>query len=288
MTPFVFLRTQFVYGIAQLYIFLSSSWTSKLTASKQLFLKIVPLFFHKICIPIWFIILWKCLIRILQLPNYILPTPLEVLQSLISHAMLITSQTLPTLLEIILGLSLAIILGVAIALCMCLFRTLHTFLHPLLLASQALPVFAIAPLLVLWFGYGVTAKIFTTTFMLFFPITNNFLDGLKQTPENYLNIAKIMNASRWQILCQIRIPAALPSLASGIRLATAMAPLGAIIGEWVGSNQGLGFLLLNANAEMQIDLMFAVLIVIFFLGILLYFLVDTLLKLAFPWAPIKK
>ncbi|MGC1855002.1 MAG: ABC transporter permease [Candidatus Aquirickettsiella sp.] len=283
MVPFVLLRNQFINGIAQLQNLFSSSWASKLTASKQLFLSIYPLFFHKICIPIWFIIIWECLIRILQLPNYILPNPIEVWQSLVNHALLITSQALPTLLEILLGLFFGIILGVTIALSMYLFRPLHTFLLPLLLASQALPVFAIAPLLVLWFGYGVAAKVITTTFMLFFPITNNFLDGLKQTPENYLNIAKIMNGSRWQILYQICIPAALPNLASGIRLATAMAPLGAIIGEWVGSNQGLGFLLLNANAQMQIDLMFAVLLVIFFLGILLYFLVDTLLKLALPW-----
>jgi putative hydroxymethylpyrimidine transport system permease protein len=223
------------------------------------------------------------LIRVLEVPNYILPAPFDVFQSLINHAALIISHTLPTLFEILLGLSFGIILGVGTALSMSLSRTLHAFLLPLLLASQALPVFAIAPLLVLWFGYGVTAKIISTTFMLFFPITNNFLDGLKQTPENYLNIAKIMNSSRWQVLYQIRIPAALPHLASGIRLATAMAPLGAIIGEWVGSNQGLGFLLLNANSQMQIDLMFAVLAIIFFLGILLYLFVDILLKLALPW-----
>lgn len=284
MYPFILLFNQFSNRIIQLQKSLLSPWTPKLSASKQLLLKIYPLLFHKICLPFWFILIWYCLIRVLQLPNYILPTPFEVLQSLLNHGALITSQTLPTLLEILLGLSFGIILGVGIALSMCLFRTLHIFLLPLVLASQALPVFAIAPLLVLWFGYGVTTKIITTTFMLFFPITNNFLDGLKQTPENYLNMAKIMNSSRWQILYQIRIPAALPNLASGIRLATAMAPLGAIIGEWVGSNQGLGFLLLNANAQMQIDLMFAVLTVIFFLGILLYFLVDTLLKLALPWS----
>lgn len=284
MVPFVVLRNQFINGVTQLQNLLSSSWPAKITASKQLFFRIYPLFFHKFCIPIWFIIIWECLIRILQLPNYILPTPFEVLKSLMDHAALITSETLPTLVEILLGLSFGIILGVTIAISMCLFRPLHNFLLPLLLASQALPVFAIAPLLVLWFGYGVLAKIITTTFMLFFPITNNFLDGLKQTPKNYLNMAEIMNSSRWQILLQIRIPAALPNLASGIRLATAMAPLGAIVGEWVGSNQGLGFLLLNANAQMQIDLMFAVLLVIFFLGILLYYLVDTLIKLALPWA----
>lgn len=283
MVPFVVLRNQLINCVTQLQNLLSSSWTSKITANKQLFLRIYPLFFHKFCIPIWFIIIWECLIRILQLPNYILPTPFEVLKSLIEHAALITSETLPTLVEILLGLFFGVILGVTIALSMSLFRPLHNFLLPLLLASQALPVFAIAPLLVLWFGYGVIAKIITTTFMLFFPITNNFLDGLKQTPKNYLNMAEMMNSSRWQILLQICIPAALPNLASGIRLATAMAPLGAIIGEWVGSNQGLGFLLLNANAQMQIDLMFAVLLVIFFLGILLYYLVDTLIKLALPW-----
>lgn len=288
MYPVVLLMNQFSHRIIQLQKRLLCPWILKPSASKQRFLKIYALFFHKICIPFWFILIWECLIRVLQLPNYILPTPFDVLQSFIHHAALITSQTLPTLLEILLGLSFGIILGAGIAISMCFFRPLHAFLLPLVLASQALPVFAIAPLLVLWFGYGVTAKIITTTFMLFFPITNNFLDGLKQTPENYLNLAKIMHSGRWQILYQIRIPAALPNLASGIRLATAMAPLGAIIGEWVGSNQGLGFLLLNANAQMQIDLMFAVLAVIFFLGLLLYFLVDTLLKLALPWTPLIK
>lgn len=280
MYVFVFLRNRF----NQLQKSFLSPETTALWMSKQHIQKIYALFFHKFCIPFWFILIWASLIRILQLPNYILPTPLEVLQSLINHGSLILLQAFPTLLEIFLGLSLSLILGISIALGMCSFRSLHNFLLPLLLASQALPVFAIAPLLVLWFGYGITAKIITATFMLFFPITNNFLDGLKQTPETYLNIAKMMNSSQRQILYQIRIPYALPHLASGIRLATAMAPLAAIIGEWVGTNQGLGFLLLNANAQMQIDLMFAVLFVIFFLGILLYFLIDTLLKWILPWS----
>jgi putative hydroxymethylpyrimidine transport system permease protein len=200
---------------------------------------------------------------------------------------LISYHLLATLEETVLGLLLGILLGMLIALSMCLFRPIHAFLLPLLLASQALPIFVIAPLLVLWFGYGITAKILTTTFMLFFPVANNFLDGLKQTPENYLNLAHIMNSSRWQTLYQIRIPAALPNLASGIRIATAMAPLGAIIGEWVGSSQGLGFLLLNANAQMQTGLMFAILAVIFFFSIFIYFLIDKLLCLGMPWTLLK-
>lgn len=284
MIALIFLRNRCSNTIVQLKNLFTSLRNLNFTSNKYLSLKVISLFFHKICIPLGFILAWECLIRMLQLPNYILPSPFDVLQSLINNALLIALQMLPTLAEILLGLFFGIITGIGIALSMCLFRTVHAFLFPLLLVSQALPVFAIAPLLVLWFGYGITAKIITTTFMLFFPITSNFLDGLKQTPENYLNVAKIMNANSWQILYQIRIPAGLTNLASGIRLATAMAPLGAIIGEWVGSNQGLGFLLLNANAQMQIDLMFAVLFVIFFLGILLYSVINRLLKLILPWA----
>lgn len=252
------------------------SYTSKL-------LKIYKFLIYKVSIFCLFVLTWELLIRIFQLPNYILPTPLAIVLSLINHASLIAAHLFPTVIEMLLGLLLSIILAGLIALSMCLFRPIHALLLPVLVASQSLPLFAIAPLLVLWFGYGIISKILITTLMLFFPIANNFLDGLKQTPENYLNLANSMNGSHWQILYQIRIPAALPNLASGIRIATAMAPLAAIMGEWVGSSQGLGFLLLNANAQLNINLMFAVLIVIFSLGFFTYFLVDNLLTLSMPW-----
>lgn len=248
----------------------------------------MPVFIRGIALSLLLLAIWQCIVLVLQLPNYILPTPLQVFHSLITHHALILTQMLPTLAETLLGLSFGILIGISLALSMCLFRTVYSLLQPMLLISQALPVFAIAPLLVVWFGYGVTAKIVTTTLMLFFPIANSFLYGLKQTPQHYLDIAQLMGGSRWQILYHIRIPAALPQLASGIRLATAMAPLGAVIGEWVGSNQGLGFLLLNSNAQMQIDLMFATLITLILLGISLYFLVDQLLNLTTPWLLIKK
>ncbi|EDP46877.1 ABC transporter permease [Rickettsiella grylli] len=280
MYVFVFLRNQ----LSQLQKLFLASRTITFRVCKQYIQKSLALLFHQCCIPLWFIFIWTSLIRVFHLPHYLLPTPIDVLQSLIKQGSFIFFQAIPTVLEIFFGFTLSVLLGISIALCMCSFRPLHTLLFPLLLASQVLPVFAIAPVLVLWLGYGIMVKIMTTVFMLFFPITNNFLDGLKQTPETYLNIAKIMNSSSWQILYQIRIPSALPHLASGIRLATAMAPLAAIIGEWVGANQGLGFLLLNANAQMQIDLMFAVLFVLFFLGVLFYFFIDTLLQWALPWS----
>lgn len=247
----------------------------------------MSLLLRKFIVTLFLLIVWQCLVSLFKLPTYLLPTPLQIIISLLQHVQLISCALIPTLMEMLLGLFFAILLGILLAMSLMLSRTLHTLLLPLLLASQALPIFAIAPLLVMWFGYGITAKILTTTLMLFFPITNNFFDGLKQTPQHYLDMAQLMSGNRWQILYQIRFPAALPSLASGIRLATVMAPLGAIISEWVGSNQGLGFLLLNANAQMQIDLMFAVLLIIVLLSISIYFLIDKLLYFATPWLFLK-
>lgn len=246
----------------------------------------MPVFTRGIILMLFLLVIWQCIVLVLQLPSYILPTPFQVFDSLITNRELLAIQTLPTLIETLLGLSFGILFGMSLAISMSLFRPLHSLLQPIIVISQALPIFAIAPLLVIWFGYGLTAKIVTTTLLLFFPIANNFLQGLQQTPRHYLDSAKLMGANRLQILCHIRIPAALPQLYAGIRLATAMAPLGAVMGEWVGSNQGLGFLLLNSNAQMQIKLMFATLTILILLAIGLYFLVDKLLQLTTPWLSI--
>jgi putative hydroxymethylpyrimidine transport system permease protein len=120
----------------------------------------------------------------------------------------------------------------------------------------------------------MTSKIVTAMIMIFFPIASSFFDGLKQTHQDWVDLAKTMNAKKWRFFWYIRIPAALPNLASGLRVATVAAPIGAIIGEWVGASQGLGFLMLNANARMQIDLMFACLVTLILFSLTLYFLVD--------------
>jgi putative hydroxymethylpyrimidine transport system permease protein len=227
--------------------------------------------------------LWQLIVWFTQLPSFILPGPLQVFHTLYLQAPLIAQQTVITVTETLLGLLLGTLLGCSLALSMSLFRHLQIWILPILVISQALPIFAIAPLLVIWLGYGMASKIATTMLMLFFPIASSFFDGLRRTEIGWLDLAQIMNASRWQTLWRIRIPAALPNLASGLRVATAAAPIGAIVGEWVGSSNGLGFLMLNANARMQIDLMFAVLLVIIAFGILLYFAADKLLHKLIYW-----
>src|SRR5690606_30394795 len=148
------------------------------------------------------------------------------------------------------------------------------WLMPMLVVSQALPVFALAPLLVLWLGYGLTSKVAMAVLIIYFPVTAAFLDGLRRTEPGWLELARTMDASPAAILRHIRIPAALPALASGLRVAAAVAPIGAIVGEWVGSSAGLGYLMLHANARMQVDLMFAALLVLAVMALLLWFAAD--------------
>ncbi len=228
-------------------------------------------------------ILWQIANTVFQFPEYILPSPLMILKTWLQQWQLISTQAIPTIIETLLGLFLGCLLGVLAALCIAYFRTTHHWLLPILLLSQAIPTFAIAPLLVIWFGYGLSSKIACTIIMLFFPITSNFYDGLRRTPVEYLDLAKVMHASKLQIFLKIRILAALPNLASGLKIAATIAPIGAIIGEWVGSSKGLGYLMLNANARMEIPLMFAALFTIIILTLLLYFAVDMLTKRIIYW-----
>lgn len=229
------------------------------------------------------LIVWQLIIFIFQLPPYILPSPLLVLHAWIDNLTLIATQTWPTVIETLLGLFFGSLIGIISALSMAYFQPVRFWMMPVLVISQAVPTFAVAPLLVIWFGYGMAAKIIVTMLMLFFPVTSYFYDGLRRTDPNWLDLAKTMNGSRWRTLWFVRIPAALPALASGLRVATVTAPIGAIIGEWVGSSRGLGFLMLNANARMQIDMMFAALFTLIMFSLLLFFTVDKLLRRAIFW-----
>ncbi|HSW69831.1 MAG TPA: ABC transporter permease [Gammaproteobacteria bacterium] len=233
------------------------------------------------------VISWQFLIMIFHLPPYILPTPLAVFQTGLARISLILNETKITVFETLAGLLLGVIFGCTAALLMASFKTFSFWLLPILIVSQAIPTFAIAPLLVIWFGYGMTSKIAATIIMIFFPVSSSFFDGLSRTDQNWLELAKTMNAKKWRVFWYIRIPAALPHFASGLRVATVAAPIGAVIGEWVGASQGLGFLMLNANARMQIDLMFAGLFILILFSLILYFTVDNLLKFFIPWQNLK-
>ena len=156
---------------------------------------------------------------------------------------------------------------------------------PILVISQAVPFFALAPLLVLWFGFGMASKIVMTILVIFFPITAALADGLRQTEPGWLDLAATMNASPACVLWKLRLPAALPAFASGLRVATALAPIGAIIGEWVGASSGLGYVMINANARIETDVMFAALFLLCAVAVLLFTAVDRGLRKLLYWVP---
>ncbi|HQU05399.1 MAG TPA: ABC transporter permease, partial [Acidocella sp.] len=192
---------------------------------------------------------------------------------------------LVTLSEILLGLLFGTLLGALAALLMAALKPVQRWLMPVLVLSQAIPVFTLAPLLVLWFGFGMTSKIIMTILVIFFPVTASLADGLRLTEPGWIDLAATMNASRFATLRYIRLPAALPAFASGLRVATALAPIGAIIGEWVGASSGLGYVMINANARIQTDVMFAALFLLCVMSVLLYTLVDRGLRKLLFWAP---
>ncbi len=228
---------------------------------------------------------WQLLVWLSGVPPYILPGPGRVAVSFWDNASLLARHTGVTALEILLGAILGVLLGCASALALSYSQRTRDWLLPLLIASQAVPVFAIAPLLVLWLGYGITSKVAMATLIIYFPVTANFYDGLRAIQRGWLDLAHTMlpTPRRWAILRHIAIPAALPALASGLRVAVAVAPIGAVVGEWVGSSAGLGYLMLHANARMQVDLLFAALLTLAFLAIALYFAVDHGLQRLLPW-----
>ena len=231
------------------------------------------------------LLIWQGVVTLGGLPPYLLPGPWAVATRFWQDAGLLWSHAGVTALEIGLGMLLGTLLGCVSALALSYSRRARRWLLPLLIASQAIPVFAIAPLLVLWLGYGLASKIAMATLIIYFPVTANFYDGLRHTPRGWLDLARVMAPSgrRWAVLRHIVMPAALPALGSGLRVAAAIAPIGAVLGEWVGSSAGLGYLMLHANSRMQIDLLFAALLTLAMLAVGLYFGVDAGLKRWLPW-----
>ena len=231
------------------------------------------------------LLVWHLITVVTEAPPYILPNPKLVIKAFISNSDLLFFHGLITLTEILLGLTIGLVFGIISAIFLAYYQTARQWLMPILVVSQAIPVFALAPVLVLWLGYGMASKVAMATLIIYFPVTAAFFDGLRRTNIGFLDLALTMNASQWSILRHIRIPSAIPALASGFRVATAVAPIGSIVGEWVGSSEGLGYLMLHANGRMQIDVMFAALFTLSFIAIALYYAVDAFLTRAVSWSP---
>lgn len=217
---------------------------------------------------------WQAVVVFGGLPPFILPAPLRVAEALVTNRMLIAEHALVTIAEVLIGLAIGALLGALTAVLLAASPAARALVRPVLVFSQAVPVFALAPILTLWLGYGIWSKIAMAVLIIYFPVTSAFFDGLTRTPKGYLDLARCLGATPARVMWRLRIPAALPALASGLRLAAVYAPIGAVIGEWVGASRGLGYLMLLANGRAKIDLMFAALIVLAAFTVLLHAAVD--------------
>ena len=228
---------------------------------------------------------WEALVWLTGLPPYILPPPSRLAVMLIQRFDLLVEQAAWTSGEMVLGLALGLALGAALAVVFAASAAWRRWALPLVIVSQAIPVIAIAPLLVLWLGYGMASKVAMAALIIFFPVVSSLYDGLRRTDPGWLELARTMDAPPRAVLLQIRLPAALPAFASGMRIAAAVAPIGAVIGEWVGASAGLGFLMTQSLARGQTPLAFAALTILCLLGLALYTAADRLARRLVPWQP---
>jgi putative hydroxymethylpyrimidine transport system permease protein len=227
---------------------------------------------------------WQSAIWLFQPPRYILPSPLDVAIAFQRQPGFLASHSLTTIAEMALGFVLGSAFGALTALAIVALPRLGRLLWPILLVLQSFPVFVIAPLLVVWFGFGMGSKVIMATIIIFFPVASAFADGLRRTDPELIDATALTTATHWQTLRHVRLPLAMPALLTGLRVAAPLAPLGAVIGEWVGSSAGLGFVMVQANARMQTDTVFAAMTVLAVLSLVLRHLVDALGPRLLPWA----
>ena len=226
---------------------------------------------------------WEAFCRLSGIPDFILPPPSRIIQVAVGQAGVLMPHAGVTLMEILLGIGLALAIAIPLAIGMHARPVMEKALSPFLIASQAVPVFALAPLLVVWLGYGLASKVLMAGVIIFFPITVSLLEGFKSCDRKYQVLFELMGATRWQALRKLYWPWALPYFFAGLKVGVSVATIGAVIGEWVGAQQGLGYLMIQANARLKVDLVFAAILWLSLMGVGLWALVGAIAKRCLWW-----
>lgn len=243
--------------------------------------------FSKFVLPVLILVtvltIWELFVYLRDIPRYILPAPSKILVTIFVERGQLLKHSLVTLQEMVYGFGLAVSIGFPLSILMFEFPVLERSFYPYVIGSQTVPVFAIAPLLVSWFGFGIASKVIMAAIIVFFAIVLSTLQGLKSTDPDIINLFRIQRATRWQMLWKVRIPSALPFIFSGAKIGISISTIGAVIGEWVGAEAGLGFLMLYANSMAQISLVFAAIFCLTMLGLGLFALMSLLERFAMPW-----
>ncbi len=230
-----------------------------------------------------FLIGWQLVVVIFNMPPYLLPTPGAIAQAFIDEFPLLLSNGWVTVYEMLAGYALAVAVAIPLAIAITSSRRFNDFVMPTMLFFQIVPKVAIAPLFLVWFGVGAAPKILVAFLISFFPIVIDAAVGLRSMSTEMTDLAKSMGATRMQVFAQFRLPTSLPYLFTGLKVAATLAIAGTVVGEFVGADKGLGYLLLVTNSNMQTALMFATIVALTIIGLVFYYVVELLEGFLIPW-----
>ena len=227
--------------------------------------------------------LWEAVVAFNDIPAWKLPAPSAIAEELWTERALLAGHTWVTIKEVLIGFAAALACGVALAWTISLSQTMERVIYPGVVASQTIPIIVIAPLLLIWVGYGMQHKVIVVALISFFPIVVNTVDGLRSADPDMINLLKTLGANRWQVFRKVNVPASMPYLFSGIKIAVTVSVIGAVIGEWVGSSEGLGYLAIRSKSQFLSERVYATVVLLSFMGITLFLIAGVLERVLLPW-----
>lgn len=229
------------------------------------------------------LILWEALVHLSRVEAWILPGPIAIAQALWEAKGLLWLHSLQTIYETLLGLTIAVVAGIVIATLIDWSQGLRKAVYPLLIISQTIPIIAVAPLLIIWFGYGLLPKVLVVALVCFFPITVNLADGYRTVDPDMIRLMSAMGAKPREVFRMVKLPASLPFFFSGLRIAGTYSVMGAVIGEWLGASRGFGIFMTRASKSYLTDQVFASIFVITGLSLVIFLFIEGLARIAMPW-----
>lgn len=226
---------------------------------------------------------WDLAVRLLRIPPYLIPAPTLVIEQVIAQWPMLLRETMPTLYATLGGFALSALVGIPLAMLIASSKTVESYLYPLLVFSQSVPKIAVAPLFVVWFGFGVLPKVISAFLLGVFPVVVSTVLAFKSVDKEMIDLARSMRAGGLRTFIRIRLPHALPGIFAGLKVAITLAVVGAVVGEFVGSNSGIGYVLQVANGNFDLPLMFAALFVLSMMGVILFMAFDAIEHFLIPW-----
>lgn len=226
---------------------------------------------------------WDLSIRLFHIPAYQIPSPGDVVTVLISDWPELLRQSWPTTYATLCGFLLSALFGIPTAMLIAGSKTVESYVYPLLVFSQSVPKIAIAPLFVVWFGFGIVPKVISAFLLGFFPVVVSAVQGFKSVDPDMVDLARAMQGSRFKVFCAVNLPHAMPAIFSGLKVSVTLAVVGAVVGEFVGSNSGIGYVMQRSIGTFDLPTMFAALVILALLGVVLFWIVDRIEKLVIPW-----